>query len=236
MQERTKIIFVHVPKNAGSSFVTFANPRYTLHSSASHLKRLVSSESIPVYVPLREPHIRLRSNLRYALMDVNHPDHQIISKLRDHRFVLSILICLHGTFLGRSMLKMIGLKLRHPGWRSQRSFVFGIHKLHLFDCVNTSSIIDDFKKSNGFNSTDKTKRMKDTSSIEVAELPRCISYIRYPFDYYLYGKVRDLSHVRILKLFVPIFFSDVLRLVYQRIIDLKRPPEQWDLQLREQLE
>lgn len=223
-----EMVFVHIPKNGGSTFIMELNPRYTLHSSISHLKSLVPPET-PAITTVRNPRERLHSNLRFTHRPF-HPDHELLAG-RPMGRVSFIVAANHFSFL-RPLLGAIGLKLSHPGWRSQRSFLWGAHKMTTLPLDGLSSHIQKVKMVHDEGEAEEIKKRKDTSDVSVDTLPKWIGAI-YFLDWLIWHKAKRSPSIE-RWVVLPPSLEDLLRYFYQLIMNRKRPTRDWDLLSRQQ--
>lgn len=222
-----EVVFVHIPKNGGSTFIMELNPRYTLHSSISHLKSLVP-KGTPAITTVRNPLERLNSNLRFAHRSY-HPDYKLLTG-RPKGWVSFIVAANHFSFL-RPFLGAIGLKLSHPGWKSQRSFLWGAHKITTLPLDGLSDHIQKMKMVNGDGKDEEIKKRKDTSDVSVDTLPNWIGAI-YFMDWLIWYRARRSPSIERCVVLPP-SLEDLLRYFFQLIMNRKRPTRDWDLLARQ---
>lgn len=222
-----EVVFVHIPKNGGSTFIMELNPRYTLHSSISHLKSLIPTGT-PAITTVRNPFERLNSNLRFAHRSY-HPDYKLLGGC-SRGWALFIIATNHFSLL-RPLLGAIGLKLSHPGWRSQRSFLWGAHKITTLPLDDLSNYIQQMKMVNDDGKDDEIKKRKDTSDVSVNRLPNWIGAI-YFMDWLIWYRSRRSPSIE-RWVVLPPSLEDLLRYFYQLIMNRKRPTQDWDLLARQ---
>lgn len=139
-----KIIFIHIPKNAGTSVEKCYNMSHTGHHNWSYYKKVVGSEwkSYRKICIFRDPIDRLKSCYRYAKMkksfwhsadgkslDGKHPDYDVCLNNSINE-VVDILI-------------NNPLSLKHLGWKTQFSWVNGIDGVEFVNFENVKKFFEE---------------------------------------------------------------------------------------------
>jgi hypothetical protein len=152
-----KIIFIHIPKNAGTSIEKSFNMQLTGHHRWNFYKQLVNDdwENYRKICIFRDPIERLSSCYRYARMEKSfwhsssgdsihgqHPDYQICKDKTINEIV--------------DILYDDPSSLKHFGWKSQEMWISGLHDVEIvsfhnfgqfFEAIYGAKTLTHFNKS-----------------------------------------------------------------------------------------
>ena len=187
LDKNKKIVFIHIPKNAGTAIEKSYNMSYSGHHDWKYYQNILKDDwdSYKKVCVFRDPLERFISCYNYAKME-NSYWHSIYGNSRDGKHPdneICNLIMINNLIEDFCKKK---IELKHLGWRTQYTWIFGLNKLDIIPIQNINKY---FCKIYGENSLEKINVSDKNSDINLNQNSIDLLKDYYKIDYAIWEKI-----------------------------------------------